>query len=219
MGGQRLGMTEEEERETVDRWRDANPMIAKFWHDVEDAALKVIQKFQKTARLGIRKKITADERNARESAAGGGYVRNYSVRDSYLEFSMHEGWLVCRLPSGRCITWPDAEVTVNRFGGQSVRYRGVNQKTNKWGWLETFGGKLVENITQAVARDCLAHVMLKLHDLGIHTVFHVHDEVVCQVRKKEDLARIEECFSDGPEWAEGLPLKGAGYTGEYYYKD
>ena len=219
MGGQKLGMTEEEERETVDRWRDANPMIAKFWHDVEDAALKVIQKFQKTARLGIRKKITADERNARESAAGGGYVRNYSVRDSYLEFSMHEGWLVCRLPSGRCITWPDAEVTVNRFGGQSVRYRGVNQKTNKWGWLETFGGKLVENITQAVARDCLAHVMLRLHDLGIHTVFHVHDEVVCQVRKKEDLARIEECFSDGPEWAEGLPLKGAGYTGEYYYKD
>ena len=219
MGGQKLGMTEQEEADTVRMWRDANPMIAKFWHDVEDAALKVIQKFQKTARLGIRKKITADERNARESAAGAGYVRNYSVRDSYLEFSMHEGWLVCRLPSGRCITWPSAETTVNRFGGQSVRYRGVNQKTNKWGWLETFGGKLVENITQAVARDCLAHVMLKLHDLGIHTVFHVHDEVVCQVRKKEDLARIEECFSDGPEWAEGLPLKGAGYTGEYYYKD
>ena len=218
MGGQKLGMTEEEERETVDRWRDANPMIAKFWHDVEDAALKVIQKFQKTARLGIRKQITADEKEARMARAGGA-VRDYSVRDSYLEFSMHEGWLVCRLPSGRCITWPDADVTVNRFGGQSVRYRGVNQKTNKWGWLETFGGKLVENITQAVARDCLAHVMLRLHDLGIHTVFHVHDEVVCQVRKKEDLALIEECFSDGPEWAEGLPLKGAGYTCPYYYKD
>ena len=219
MGGQKLGMTEEEERETVDRWRDANPMIAKFWHDVEDAALKVIQKFQKTARLGIRKKITADERNARENASGAGYVRNYSVRDSYLEFSMHEGWLVCRLPSGRCITWPDAEVTVNRFGGQSVRYRGVNQKTNKWGWLETFGGKLVENITQAVARDCLAHVMLQLDAIGIRTVFHVHDEVVCEVPSEDYLSRIEYCFSHGPEWAEGLPLKGAGYTGEYYYKD
>jgi len=218
MGGQKLGMTEEEERETVNRWRDANPMIAKFWHDVEEAALKVIQGFSKTARLGIRKKITAEEREARMAMAGGP-VRDYSVRDSYLEFSMHEGWLVCRLPSGRCITWPNAEVTVNRFGGKAIRYKGINQKTNKWGWQETFGGKLVENITQAVARDCLAHVMLQLDALGIRTVFHVHDEVVCEVYSEDYLSRIEYCFSHGPEWAEGLPLKGAGYTGPFYFKD
>jgi len=218
MGGQKLGMTEEEEKETVNRWRDANPMIAKFWHDVEEAALRVIQGFQKTARLGIRKQISAEEKEARMAMAGGA-VRDYSVRDSYLEFSMHEGWLVCRLPSGRCITWPSAEVTVNRFGGVSVRYKGVNQKTNKWGWLETFGGKLVENITQAVARDCLAHVLLQLDAIGIRTVFHVHDEVVCEVPSEDYLTRIEYCFSHGPEWAEGLPLKGAGYTGPFYFKD
>ena len=218
MGGQKLGMTEEEEKETVNRWRDANPMIAKFWHDVEEAALRVIQGFQKTARLGIRKQISAEEKEARMAMAGGA-VRDYSVRDSYLEFSMHEGWLVCRLPSGRCITWPSAEVTVNRFGGKAIRYRGVNQKTNKWGWLETFGGKLVENITQAVARDCLAHVMLQLDSIGIRTVFHVHDEVVCEVPSEDYLSRIEYCFSHGPEWAEGLPLQGAGYTGPFYYKD
>ena len=218
MGGQKLGMTEEEEKETVNRWRDANPMIAKFWHDVEEAALRVIQGFQKTARLGIRKQISAEEKEARMAMAGGA-VRDYSVRDSYLEFSMHEGWLVCRLPSGRCITWPSAEVTVNRFGGKAIRYRGVNQKTNKWGWLETFGGKLVENITQAVARDCLAHVMLQLDAIGIRTVFHVHDEVVCEVPSEDYLSRIEYCFSHGPEWAEGLPLQGAGYTGPFYYKD
>ena len=218
MGGQKLGMTKEEEQDTVTKWRDANPMITKFWHDVEEAALRVIQGFQKTARLGIRKQISAEEKEARMAMAGGA-VRDYSVRDSYLEFSMHEGWLVCRLPSGRCITWPSAEVTVNRFGGKAIRYKGVNQKTNKWGWLETFGGKLVENITQAVARDCLAHVMLQLDAIGIRTVFHVHDEVVCEVPSEDYLSRIEYCFSHGPEWAEGLPLMGAGYTGPFYFKD
>ena len=219
MGGQRLGMTEQEEKDTVTRWRAANPHIAAFWHSVEEAALTVIQGFQKTARLGVRTAISADEREAREALAGGP-VRDYSVRNSYLEFSMHDGWLVCRLPSGRKITWPEAQVTTNRFGSPSVRYKGVNQKTNKWGWLETFGGKLVENITQAVARDCLAHVLLQLsHEPYIRVVFHVHDEVVCEVLGEDALARLEDYFSHGPEWAEGLPLKGAGYTCPYYYKD
>ena len=220
MGGQKLGMTEQEEKDTVRMWRDANPHITAFWKSVEDAALDVIQGFKKTSRLGIRVPISAEEYEARRAAANGREVRNYSVRDSYLEFSMHEGWLVCRLPSGRKISWPEAQVTVNRFGGQSVRYKGVNQKTNKWGWLETFGGKLVENITQAVARDCLAHVLLQLsHEPHIRVVFHVHDEVVCEVLGEDALARLEDYFSHGPEWAEGLPLQGAGYTGPFYYKD
>ena len=213
-------MTEQEEKDTVTMWRNANPHITAFWRSVEEAALAVIQGFKKTARLGIRVPISAEEYEARRAAAGGREVRNYSVRDSYLEFSMHDGWLVCRLPSGRKISWPEAQVTVNRFGSESVRYKGVNQKTNKWGWLETFGGKLVENITQAVARDCLAHVLLQLsYEPHIRVVFHVHDEVVCEVLSEKDLARIEEYFSNGPEWAEGLPLKGAGYTGPFYYKD
>jgi DNA polymerase len=222
MGGQKLGMTEQEEKDTVDRWRKANPNIVRFWSDVEKGALAVIQGFQKTARLGIRVPISAEDYESRKAAANGREVRAYSVRDSYIEFSMHEGWLVCRLPSGRKITWPEAQVTVNRFGSESVRYKGVNQKTNKWGWLETFGGKLVENITQAVARDCLAHVLLQLDPLrGIHinTVFHVHDEVVCEVINPDRLKMIEEVFAKGPSWAEGLPLKGAGYTGPYYFKD
>ena len=219
MGGQKLGMTEQEEKDTVDRWRSANPNIVRFWSAVEKAALTVIQGFQKTARLGVRIPITQEEKEARMAASGGREVRDYSVRGSYLEFSMQNGWLVCRLPSGRKITWPEAQVTVNRFGSESVRYKGTNQKTNKWGWLETFGGKLVENITQAVARDCLAHVILQLEAVSIRTVFHVHDEVVCEVPSKDYLSRIEYCFSNGPEWAEGLPLKGAGYTCPYYFKD
>ena len=219
MGGQKLGMTEQEEKDTVDRWRSANPNIVRFWSAVEKAALTVIQGFQKTARLGVRIPITQEEKEARMTASGGREVRDYSVRGSYLEFSMQNGWLVCRLPSGRKITWPEAQVTVNRFGSESVRYKGTNQKTNKWGWLETFGGKLVENITQAVARDCLAHVILQLEAASIRTVFHVHDEVVCEVPSKDYLSRIEYCFSHGPEWAEGLPLKGAGYTCPYYFKD
>lgn len=219
MGGQKLGMTEQEEKDTVTMWRNANPHITAFWRSVEEAALAVIQGFKKTARLGIRMPISAEEYEARRAAANGREVRNYSVRDSYLEFSMHEGWLVCRLPSGRKITWPEAQVTINRYGGQAIRYKGINQKTNKWGWTETFGGKLVENITQAVARDCLANVILQLDAVGIRTVFHVHDEVVCEVPSEDYLNRIKYCFSHGPEWADGLPLVGAGYTGPFYYKN
>jgi DNA polymerase len=219
MGGQKLGMTEQEEKDTVTMWRNANPHITAFWRSVEEAALAVIQGFKKTARLGIRMPISAEEYEARRAAANGREVRNYSVRDSYLEFSMHEGWLVCRLPSGRKITWPEAQVTINRYGGQAIRYKGINQKTNKWGWTETFGGKLVENITQAVARDCLANVILQLDAIGIRTVFHVHDEVVCEVPSEDYLNRIKYCFSHGPEWADGLPLVGAGYTGPFYYKN
>ena len=193
MGGQRLGMSEEEEKETVDRWRKANPKITAFWEEVEDAAFT-------TADTGERSYV-------------GRIGRTLLFRKE------DNGTMTIQLPSGRSISYPEITRSLNRYGKPSLRYRGVDQKTNKWSWLDTHGGKLTENIVQAVARDCLAHVMLQLDAVGIPVVFHVHDEVICEVPSEDYLSRIEYCFAHGPEWAEGLPLKGAGYITDYYRKD
>jgi len=189
MGGQRLGMSEEEEKETVNRWRKANPRIVQFWDGVEEAAFNTV--------------------DTRERSYFGDLLFRMEDNDT----------MTIQLPSGRMISYPHMSRCLNRFGKPSLRYKGVEQQTNKWVWLETHGGKLTENIVQAIARDCLAHVLLELDKVSIPVVFHVHDEVICEVPSEDYLSRIEYCFSHGPEWAEGLPLKGAGYTGEYYYKD
>jgi len=229
MGGQRLGMSEDEEQQTVRMWRDANPGIVRFWHDIEDAALKVVGGYQQTARVSIKLPISTEEYEARLSEARKvdpdcDSVRNYSVNGICLEFSMLNGWLLCKLPSGRQIAWPQAKPTVNRFDSTSIEYRGIDQTTNKWVRLETYGGKLAENITQAVARDCLADVITRIdRDCpGIDIVFHVHDEIVAEVDEAgadQALKAIQEVFAIGPAWAAGLPLKGAGYITPYYLKD
>ena len=147
----------------------------------------------------------------------------YAVEGSNLSFGvMRERWLLCLLPSGRYIAYPDAKVGPGKYGN-CIHYKGIDQATNKWVTLETFGGKLVENITQAVARDCLAQVLLILNDdLSYRPVFHVHDEVICEVPKdkaQERLEVIEKAFATPAPWAEGLPLKGAGYLTDFYLKD
>lgn len=190
MGGKRMGMSEDEEAQTVRMWRGANPGICRFWKDVEGSALAAI-------------------------THGGEWPCGP------LSFRMADTTLLCRLPSGRDIAWPEAEETINRFGSKSIRYKGVGE-TNKWTWLETYGGKLTENITQAVARDCLGEVLTELDTYGHRVVFHVHDEVIVEVRKEEaekEMETVKRFFADVPEWAEGLPLKGAGYITDYYLKD
>lgn len=136
-----------------------------------------------------------------------------------LTFRMYDKTLTIELPSGRLISYPDVSLTTNRFGSTSLKYHGLDQQTNKWVWIETYGGKLAENITQAVARDCLAWAMTLIEHACIPIVFHVHDEVVCEVSSEDYLSRIKYCFDHGPEWAAGLPLNGAGYTTPYYLKD
>ena len=189
MGGKRQGMTEEEEKETVRMWREANPGIVNFWGTVERAAIHAI-----TGKTTV-------------EAAG-------------LVFSLNEtGTMTIQLPSGRLLSYPSATTTVNRFGSPAIKFRGIIQETNKWGWIETYGGKLTENIVQAVARDCLAHAMTLIEKAFIPIVFHVHDEVVCEVPNDDYLSRIQYCFNHGPAWAPGLPLNGAGYVTPYYKKD
>ena len=189
MGGKRQGMTEEEEQETVTKWRTANPNIVQFWTAVENAALNCV--------------VTEEPR----------YVGN-------LRFAMHHKSLTIRLPSGRLLCYTNAATTVNRFGRPAIKFQGLEQASNKWVWLETYGGKLTENITQAVARDCLAEVMTRLSgNPDTPVLFHVHDEVICEVDRPEVLDEICRAFDTPIDWAPGLPLKGAGYVTPYYKKD
>ena len=138
-----------------------------------------------------------------------------------LKFFMSLGALMVRLPSGRCLSYPRPAIGQNRFGTASIQYEGVNQTTKQWGVQETYGGKLVENIVQGIARDCLAVTILRLEDQGFPIVFHVHDEVIIEAPEDgvHTLEAVEEIFRTPIPWAPDLPLKGAGYKTKYYLKD
>lgn len=128
------------------------------------------------------------------------------------------GMLFVQLPSGRVIAYPRVRVT-DTYKGQSISYERMNQTTKKWESASTWGGKLVENIVQAIARDILCVVMLKAEERGHKIVFHVHDEIIVDSPDPNALKDIEAIFSEPIPWAPGLPLKGAGYSTPYYMKD
>jgi DNA polymerase len=102
-----------------------------------------------------------------------------------------------------------------------IIYEGQNQTTKKWEDIEIYGGKLVENIVQAIARDCLAVTIMRLEKLGYPIVFHVHDEIIAEVPDNgtKTLEEVKGIFKKPIRWAEGLPLKGDGYVTKYYLKD
>ena len=107
-------------------------------------------------------------------------------------------------------------------GREHITYMGVNQDTKKWGRTETYGGKLVENVVQAIARDCLAEVMLKVEKAGYDIVMHVHDEIIVEVpdeRLTQARVDVAAIMAEAPAWAPGLPLRGDGYTTKHYKKD
>nr|DAT74921.1 MAG TPA: DNA polymerase I [Caudoviricetes sp.] len=136
-----------------------------------------------------------------------------------LGFIYKSGIMFVKLPSGRCLSYVKPKIGTNRFGGESITYMGINQ-AKKWDRLETFGGKLVENITQAIARDLLASAMLNVTAAGYNIVFHVHDEIIAEV--PEGQGSVEEMcdlMARNPSWAGGLPLNADGYECEYYRKD
>ncbi len=130
-----------------------------------------------------------------------------------------KGFLFIKLPSGRSLAYCKPELGINRFGHESITYWG-NTVAKPWTKLETYGGKLAENVTQAVARDLLAHAMIELDKHGYKIVMHVHDEVVLEVT--EGIGSVEEVcvmMSKAPSWAEGLPLEADGYECRFYRKE
>ena len=194
MGGSRLGLTEKEEKEIVNLWRNSNPRIVKMWAIIEKAAMTALK-------------------------TGGCITVHRGI-----VVSKRWGMLLITLPSGRTICYPRAEVGTEYNDGwrgnhEIIEYEGLNQTTKKWGKVRTYGGKLTENIVQAVARDILGVVILRAKKAGLDIVFHIHDEIVVEATPDQSLADVEALFSKPIEWCKDLPLKGAGYTTPYYLKD
>ena len=136
-----------------------------------------------------------------------------------LVFMYERGILFIRLPSGRRLSYIKPRIGTNRFGGDSITYMGVGA-SKKWERLETFGGKLVENIVQAIARDLLASAMINVANAGYNIVFHVHDEIIAEVPDGQgSVDEMCKLMSINPDWADGIPLSADGYECEYYRKD
>lgn len=194
MGALNMGILEEDLPDIKNRWRKANPNIVHLWDLVQRAAVRTIE----TGRcIKVRGLLTFRI----EEKAG-------------LKF------MTIELPSGRKLYYPKPGIGVNRWGDKSITYWGIsssNKSSKKWKQLESYGGKLTENITQAVARDCLAVNLKRLEDAGYDVRFHVHDEVVCS-EPKPCLDEIVAIMSQPIDWAPGLPLNADGWVGKYFTK-
>lgn len=189
---------EEELTDIRDRWRNANPAICQFWTTVQAAATQALETGQSVA---IR---------------GGTLVFAHEC-----DPANNQDFLTIQLPNGRKLYYVHPHWATDRWGRRSLGYWGLNQTTKKWMQLETYGGKLVENITQAVARDCLAESITRLEAAGYPVVFHVHDEVVIETDREPEAALKDVCRIMGtpPTWAVDLPLRAEGWTGDFFRKD
>ncbi|EGS31086.1 DNA-directed DNA polymerase domain protein [Peptoniphilus sp. oral taxon 375 str. F0436] len=134
-----------------------------------------------------------------------------------LVISYEKGILFIQLPSKRRLAYPKAKIGMNRFGGESIVYEGI-VVGNKWDKIESYGGKFVENIVQAIARDILAEAMMRLEKKGFNIVMHIHDEVVIE-SDSSSIEEINQIMSLVPSWAPGLILDADGFESEFYKKD
>lgn len=196
-GALKYGLTEDELPEIVQRWRSTNKRIVDLWRTVENAAKEVV----KTGRtVAVQKLIFALE---------GDSARYY---------------MTIQLPSGRKLFYPQPFLAAGKFG-DALYYMGLSQTkekqtTKKWQVIDTWGGKLVENVTQAIARDCLAENIKRLHAAGYKIPFHVHDEVIVDCLKEyADLKAVCKIMGQPIPWAPDLPLNAEGWVGEFYKKD
>lgn len=183
---------EDELQGVVDQWRQANSNSVKLWRTCELAARTAIEE-HRTVRL--------------KNGLAFGYIN---------------GNLFIKLPGGRKLCYWSTRLKLDpRDGREHIVYMGVNQETKQWGETETYGGKLVENIVQATARDCLAISMQRVAALGYNIVMHVHDEIIvdCPIEDTGAMERINACMAEPIPWAPGLPLRGDGYETSFYMKD
>ncbi|MEA5648158.1 MAG: DNA polymerase [Cutibacterium granulosum] len=155
-----------------------------------------------------------------EQAALDAITTRQAVRLRNLRFTAESGILFITLPSGRRLAYVKPQLGENRWGGTSITYSGVTTG-RKWGRLETYGGKLVKNIVQAVARDLLVHIMILVAQAGHKIVMHVHDEIVIDEPEDSGFTIADACqlMTTPPDWAVGLPLDADGYECDYYRKD
>jgi DNA polymerase len=195
MGALDMGIPEEDLPDIVTRWRESNKRIVDLWYAVESAAVSVIQTGHQAGVNGIL------------------FQREFDLEND-LDF------LTITLPSRRKLFYARPELGENQWGRPSITYYGVNQTTKQWTPLETYGGKLVENIVQATARDCLAAAIENLEAAGFPVVFHVHDECVIDCPEAQaDLDEVVKLMTLPIPWATGLPLNADGWVGDFFKKD
>lgn len=198
MGALDMGLTEEELPDIVSRWRQANSHIQNLWYEMDNAAVTVIRD------------------GGTQRVRGLLLAREYDIIQGTVCFTI-------TLPSGRKLYYINPSLGENQWGSPSICYMGMNQSTKKWEKIETYGGKLTENCVQAIARDCLAEAIERLNNAGFPIVFHVHDEVVIDIKpfadNKEMLKAVTDLMTIVPDWAQGLPLGADGWVGDYFTKD
>lgn len=198
MGGERMGLSDAEMISLVRKWRFANPAIVDMWKEIDEASKEAVK-----------------------------YHRPVSCTCRNIIFNCDGEFMTIQLPSGRKLYYykprfKDKQVGRSTTPIRSLCYQGVVQETKQWGEIDTYGGKLTENIVQAIARDLLGNSMLQLENSGYYPICHIHDECIVEVPKDkaeiyyEEMVRI---MSISPEWASDLPLRADGYVTPFYLKD
>ena len=193
MGALNMGLAEEELPDIVKRWRASSRRICDFWYAVERAAQEAIE-------YGV-----------------------ITTLPCGVTISRDQNFMFIRLPSGRELFYNDPRLTPAVYNNKEISFTGLNQTNKKWGTITTWGGKLVENIIQAVSRDILCNAMRNLTRAGYKINFHIHDEVILEVPDDDKSKNLDDAIKRMcalPGWANGLPLNAAGFdNAQYYMKD
>ena len=195
MGALDMGIPEEDLPDIVTRWRDANRRIRDLWYKMDAAAVQIITQ---GGAVGVNNVVIAREFN----------------------YEQGTDCMTITLPSGRKLYYIEPQIGQNQWGNPSISYMGMDQTTKKWKRIETYGGKLVENCVQAIARDCLAQAIEHLEAAGLPVIFHIHDEVVIDCNP--DAATLEDVvkiIAKPIPWAPDLPLGADGWVGQFFKKD
>lgn len=197
MGGDKMGMSDEEMMHIVRLWRNANKKIVHLWAEIEKCAHEAVR---------YHRQVVGTPRN--------------------LIFDCDNEYFTVQLPSGRKLFYYHPhfkEKKIGRGTSKLLYYEGMNQETKFWGDIDTYGGKLTENIVQAISRDLIGYAMLNLEKAGYGITMHVHDEAIAEVpddsNAEKYLDQMVKIMSCPPEWANDLPLNAAGFTCGYYMKD
>ena len=195
MGALDMGIPEEDLPDIVSRWREANKRIRDLWYKLQNAAVQVITQ-------------------------GGSVGVNGVIITREFNYEQNTDYMTITLPSGRKLYYISPQTGQNQWGGPSLSYMGMDQATKKWKRIETYGGKLVENCVQAIARDCLALSIERLEQAGYRVIFHIHDEVVIECdANAASLDGVVKIMSEPIPWAPGLPLGADGWVGDFFKKD
>lgn len=213
-GADKMGLTTEEMQEIITSWREKSPMIVQLWRRVEDAARHAIENPGRRATVMRKYRDPARARQNEALTGRGGYSQDFLAGGEVCTYWRDKNALRCRLPSGRILTYWQPGID-----DEGVHFMGQNQTTRRWEKTKTWGGRLVENIVQAYARDCLAVAMTRLDAEGWKICFHVHDEVIVEAPEGSKWEDVAEVMGRPIEWAPGLLLRGDGYETAFYKKD